>query len=173
MKSATNLIFFKIVYGMSLAGVSIGFPWLGAIGLIGFLIWHAKTSAHAKADFILVGIAILLGTLVDTINIHTGVLVYQESWPSASIAPFWIMVLWANLALIMNGALRWLQGRYLMAAAIGAVFGPLGYMLGVKLGTASYAGDKLEFFLVTGISWMIALPLLLLTAERLRQQQAT
>ena len=80
-------------------------------------------------------------------------------------------MLWANLALIMNGALRWLQGRYLMAAAIGAVIGPLGYMLGVKLGTASYAGDKLEFVLVTGISWMIALPLLLLVAERLRKQQ--
>jgi hypothetical protein len=45
-------------------------------------------------------------------------------------------------------------------------------MLGVKLGTASYAGDKLEFVLVTGISWMIALPLLLLIAERLRKQQA-
>ena len=173
MKSATNLILFKIVYGISLAGVSIGFPWLGAIGLIGFLIWHAKTSTHAKADFILAGIAILLGTLVDTINIQTGVLVYQEAWPSASIAPFWIMVLWANLALIMNGALRWLQGRYVMAAAIGALIGPLGYTLGVKLGTASYASGKLEFVLITGISWMIALPLLLLIAERLRKQQAT
>ncbi|MDG2155639.1 MAG: DUF2878 domain-containing protein [Gammaproteobacteria bacterium] len=172
MKSATNLILFKIVYGMSLAGVSIGYPWLGGVGLIVFLIWHAKTSVHAKADFILAGVAILLGTLVDTINIQTGVLVYHEAWPSAAIAPLWIMVLWANLALLMNGALRWLQGRYLMAAAIGALVGPLGYMLGVKLGTASYASDRLDFVLTTGVSWMIALPLLLLIAERLRQRQA-
>jgi hypothetical protein len=172
MKSAANLILFKIVYGLSLAGVSIGYPWLGAVGLLGFFIWHAKTSAHARADFLLVVIAVLLGTAVDTLNIQAGVLVYHEAWPSVHIAPFWIMVLWANFALIMNGALRWLQGRYALAAAIGAFFGPLGYVLGVKLGTAAYASDKLEFLLVTGTTWMIALPLLLFIAEKLRRHQA-
>ncbi len=169
MKSAANLILFKIVYGLSLAGVSIGFPWMGAVGLLGFFIWHAKTSSHAKADFILVAIAVMMGTIVDTINIHAGVLVYEEAWPSANLAPFWIMVLWANLALIMNGALRWLQGKYLLAAAIGAFIGPFGYTLGVKLGTANYASEKFDFVLVTGITWMIALPLLLCIAEKLRR----
>lgn len=169
MKSAVNLVFFKIVYALSLAGVSIGFPWLGAIGLIGFGIWHYRTSKHAKVDFILVIIAVVLGTAVDTFNIHIGVLTYEAAWPSHNLAPFWIMVLWANFALIMNGALRWLQGRYLLAASIGAVIGPLGYTLGVKLGTASYASDKLEFFITTGLTWAVALPLLLYVAEYLRQ----
>ena len=173
MKSAANLILFKIVYGLSLVGVSIGYPWLGAMGLLGFFVWHAKTSPHARADFILVGIAVILGAAVDTLNIQAGVLVYHEAWPSIHFAPFWIIVLWANFAIIMNGALRWLQGRYLLAAALGAFFGPFGYVLGVKLGTASYASGKLEFVLVTGITWMIALPLLLFISDKLRRRQAS
>ena len=171
MKSAANLILFKIVYALSLTGVSIGFPWLGAVGLLGFFVWHYKTSRHATADFILVAIAVILGAAVDTINIHAGVLSYEEHWPSESFAPLWIMVLWANFALIMNGALRWLQKRYVLAAFIGAIIGPLGYTLGVKLGTATYASSKFEFVFVTGITWMIALPLLLFIAEFLRKYQ--
>ena len=173
MKSAANLVFFKLVYALSLAGVSIGFPWLGAIGLVMFAFWHYRTAKYAKADFILVGIAVVLGTTVDTINIHAGVLTYEASWPSHNLAPFWIMVLWANFALIMNGALRWLQKRYLLASLIGAVIGPLGYTLGVKVGTAVYTSSKLEFIFVTGTTWAMALPLLLFIAEKLREHSNT
>jgi len=169
MRSATNFIFFKVVWALSLVGVSIGSPWLGAAGLCLFIIWHSRTSTHAPADFLLAAFAVVLGTLIDTVNIHTNVLVYEEAWPSEKLAPFWIMVLWANFALLMNGGLRWLQGKYLLAAAIGAFVGPLGYILGVRLGTASYASTKFEFALVTGTAWAIALPLLLFLAGYLRK----
>jgi len=164
MKSAANVIFFKIVYGLSLVGVAAGSPWWGAVGLVAFLIWNAKTSEHPQADLVLVGVAVALGTVVDTINIHTGVLVYAEHWPSNDVAPFWIMVLWANFALIMNNGLRWLHDRYFLAALIGGVFGPLGYLIGIKLDAASLGRSIPELILVTGVTWALALPFLLFLA---------
>jgi len=168
MKSAANLILFKVVYGLSLVGVAAGSPWWGAAGLIVFIAWHARTCSHARADFILAGTAVVLGLLVDTINIHSGVLVYNAAWPSPDLAPFWILVLWANFALIMNGGLRWLQGRYMLAAVIGAIAGPLGYVIGIKLNAAAYGSTLTELIVVSSISWAVALPLLLFLAERLR-----
>jgi len=171
MKAAANLVLFKIVWGLSLIGVSVGSPWWGAAGLIVFILWHYKTSEHAIADFVLAGIAVALGTIVDTINIHSGVLIYKSAWPSTQIAPFWIMVLWANFALIMNQSLRWMHGRYLLAMVVGAIGGPLGYMVGVSLDAASFGESRIAFFLITGTTWAIALPLLLYIAERLRKSQ--
>jgi len=173
MKSAANLVLFKIVWGLSLVGVSLGSPWWGAAGLVIFLAWHYKTADHALADFKLAGFAVALGTIVDTINIHSGVLIYESAWPSTQIAPFWIMVLWANFALIINQSLKWMHGRYAFAAIIGAICGPLGYIVGVKLNTASYGSGMLEFILVTGITWAIAVPLLLYAAEQLKQSMVS
>ena len=52
----------------------------------------------------------------------------------APFSPPWLIALWLNLAAALNFSLAWLKGRHLLAAAFGAVGGPLAYYGGAKLG---------------------------------------
>jgi hypothetical protein len=79
-------------------------------------------------------------------------------WPGPWSPP-WMISLWLNLAAALDGCLAWLRKRYLLAAALGAVGGPLAYCGGAKLGAASVlpgAGPVL----VLAAGWGVMMPLL-------------
>jgi hypothetical protein len=55
--------------------------------------------------------------------------------------------------------MSWLKGRFVLAAVLGAIAGPLSYLAGVKLGAAQW-GDETQALVLLGIIWAIAMPLL-------------
>ena len=153
-----NLIFFKAVWAASLAGVVFGYEWAGLVLLTFFVAWHARTSPTAHADFLLAAIAMSIGLLLDTLYIRAGLIVYEGSPLWQSFAPLWILGLWINFALTMNGCLGWLQQRRLLAGALAAVCGPASYYGGIAVGTARVTGEPAVLFGAIGIAWAIALP---------------
>jgi hypothetical protein len=161
-----NLFFFKVVWAASLAGVVFGYEWSGLVMLAVFIAWHARTSPTARADFFLAVIAMAIGLLLDTLYIRAGLIVYEGSSLWQSFAPLWILGLWANFALTMNGCLGWLQQRRMIAGLLAAVCGPASYFGGVALGTARVTGDPWLLFGAIGLAWAIALPLLLTLSAR-------
>ena len=52
----------------------------------------------------------------------------------AGLAPYWIVALWMLFATTLNVTFRWLQPRPALAAALGAVFGPVSYIAGAAVG---------------------------------------
>ena len=123
--------------------------------------------ATAKADFQLAGVSILLGFLIETAVIQTGILSYVNSITPTKFAPVWILILWANLALTLNGCLSWLQGRYWLASLLGALGGPLTYFGGMKLGAATTELPIVAAFVVIAVIYAFATPLLLLIARKI------
>ena len=156
-----NLFFFKAVWAASLAGVVFGYEWAGLVLLTFFVAWHARTAPTARADFLLAIIAMSIGLLLDTWYIRAGLIVYEGSTLSQSFAPLWILGLWVNFALTMNGCLGWLQQRRVLAGLLAAVCGPASYYGGIALGTARVTGDPVILFGAIGLAWALALPLLL------------
>jgi membrane protein implicated in regulation of membrane protease activity len=61
----------------------------------------------------------------------------------------------------LNSALYWLAGRPLLAAALGAVGGPLAYFGGVGLGALAFPGGLAWALALIAVEWAIAMPLLL------------
>ena len=86
MATVVNLTLFKLVWVLSIIGIVINWPWLGAIGLSGFLIWHGLKAPTAKIDFKLVLVAISLGIAMDTVLIYFGLIGYMEHTPSTATA---------------------------------------------------------------------------------------
>lgn len=156
-----NFVLFQLVWALSLYGVVIGYSWLGAAALLGFLIFHAATSRTARADFAVAVIAVLIGLVLDTIYIKTGLIAYNGELLWSGAAPLWILALWANFALTLNGCLGWLRERLRIAAALAFVGGPLSYYGGIAVGTAEITGDSVLLFGSIGLAWSIAVPLLL------------
>jgi hypothetical protein len=71
-----------------------------------------------------------------------------------------------SFALTMNGCLNWLHGRYILAAVLGFLGGPLSYFGGIKLGAAT-ADSLVPVLLVVAFCYALITPLLLLLAGRL------
>ena len=115
----------------------------------------------------LLAAAALTGLLLDTLFLQFGVLDYAHPLPSSEMAPFWIVVMWMNFALTLNLSMRWLQGRYALAAVLGLVGGPLAYIAGVELGAADWGMDMTSALVVIGIAWALAVPLLSGFARRM------
>jgi hypothetical protein len=172
LPSLVNLLFFKGVWLGSLIGAGSGRPWLGLLLLSGFLVWHLFHSEHRRVDLYLLAAAGVTGLVLDTLFLQLGVLNYAHPLPSADLAPFWIVLMWMNFALTLNLSMRWLQGRYWLAAAMGLAGGPLAYIAGVELGAAQWAMTTGSALLVIGLAWSLAVPLLAGFAHRLMSRPA-
>ena len=142
----SNLVLFKVVWAASLAGVVLGYAWLGLAMLFVFLGWHAKMAPTARADFALAAVAVFIGLLLDTLYIRAGLIAYNGELLWSGAAPLWILALWANFALTMNGCLGWLRQRRMLAAALAFVCGPLSYYGGIAVGTATITGEQWMLF---------------------------
>ena len=170
MNPFINLVFFQLVWIVTVLGVNLNRALPGLAILCIFLIMHAIISATPRVDMILASIAVTIGLVIDTVFIQAGLLSFEMNLPWPGIAPFWILILWANFALILNSGLRWLQGRYKIAAILGFIGGPLSYLGGVKLGAGELHVAPLTAFLVIGLCWAIVTPLLLMAARELTRR---
>ena len=168
-----NFVFFQLVWGISLAGVVYGYAWWGPAALCGFMVWHGATAPTARADFVLAGTAVVIGLVLDSVYARADLISYGGSMFWSGVAPLWILGLWANFALTMNGCMRWLQSRKALAAVLAFVFGPLSYYAGIALGAATIIGEQWLLFTAIGVAWAVVLPLLLGLAERFAERFAT
>ena len=167
MARALNFVASQAVWLLSLLGAGSGWHWLGAVAFALFLALHLWVSRTPRVDAMLALVAAGFGLVLDTGFAQAGVLAYAAPLPLAGIAPYWILVMWGNFGLTLNSSLAWLQQRPLGGALLGAVGGPLAYIAGVKLGAASVTVSPLVANAVIGLSWALALPLLLRLAGRL------
>ena len=77
---------------------------------------------------------------------------------SVGLLPLWVAALWLLFAATLNSSLAWLSGRPLLAAALGALAGPLSFKAGVGLGAGEYLTTPLHASAVLAILWSLALP---------------
>jgi len=162
----SNLLFFKLVWLASLLGVAAGYAWLGILTLTLFITWHAATAPTARADFAIALTAMLVGVLLDSLYVSSGLIAYKGELIWSDGAPLWILALWANFALTFNGCLQWLKERRMLAAGLAMVCGPLSYYGGIRLGTATVTGNDIALYALIGLGWSVAVPLLLWLLSR-------
>lgn len=87
----------------------------------------------------------------------------QIGWP----VPAWMSVLWVNFATTLDESLAWAGERPLLAAALGAVGGPLSYLSGEYAGTLT-VGPREGAVLALVVLWALAIPSLAWIAKSLR-----
>jgi hypothetical protein len=163
-----NLLGFQLVWLAAVAGAGKGLWWSGVLALVVFATLQLTFSAQRAADLRLMGVAAVIGLLLDSAWIWTGLIDFATPLPFAWLAPVWIIVLWLAFALTLNHSMASLQGRPWIAAALGAVGGPLAYSIAVHAWQAASLPDPAwHAYLAVGLAWAIVTPLLLALASRL------
>jgi hypothetical protein len=149
-----NMLWMQALWFGAVIGAAQGLLWLAPLLLMGFAFWESRPVRRVYGDFQLMLVAVLIGLILDTTWVRLGWIEFAASWALSERAPLWILLLWAGLALTLNHSLAWLQSRLVLAAALGAV---------------DIITESGMWFVGLGLSWALALPLLLWLASHLKQ----
>ncbi len=165
MRVLWNVFAFQAGWFACVLGAANESPWLGVIAVVVLVVLHALLAQKPFDELRLIGSAALIGFVWETFLVNTGWLVYSSETPVAGLAPVWIVALWANFATTLNLSLHWLKGRWVLAAILGAVGGPLSYFAGATLGGAVFTHPSAAA-LSLAVGWAILMPMLVIIATR-------
>lgn len=153
-------------------GAAEGMYWLGpavvAI-LVSLYLLFLRISRQGVRSVALMIITLgFLGTLLDSGQSALGLLSFQgaaTSW----LSPLWISALWFHFGTAIPAFHRLLGERFVLAAALGAVAGPMAYGAGMRLGAANFHPEVWPSLLSTALVWSFALPVSLRLYQSLRR----
>lgn len=164
-----NVILSQAAWFACVMGAANGMPWLGPAAVTVFLAICLKLSDKPKAELKLYAAAALAGFAFDTGMTSAGFFFPLPHLLPPPFSPPWLIALWPNLAAMLNVSLAWLRGRYLLAAAFGAVGGPLAYYGGAKLGGVVAMPGAYDL-LALSVGWAAMTPLLVWLAAYYRRK---
>ena len=168
-RAIANFILFQLAWFAAVVGGARGWPILGVLPAIVVVAVHLGSNlAQVKHEITLVLGVTTLGVIFETAFIALGTLRYARPDYNAALPPIWIIALWFAFGTLPNGSLKWLSGRILPQLLLGAVFGPLSYLGGVRLGAANLGEPIVTSLAIIGFGWALAMALIFQMADRLR-----
>lgn len=153
-----NFIAFQISWLACILGAAQGIPLIGPTVVAMFLALHLFLTPNATRELRLLLIAGAIGFVIDTLQAALGVFSFSGNGIFSWVSPPWMVALWLNLATALHTSLSWLTGRYIVAAILGAVTGPLSYYAGARLGALTFNPNPVASLAVLALVWGIAMP---------------
>ena len=160
-----NIILFQVGWFACVLSGATQRPWIGALLAIFIVAIHLLRAPVAEAEFKLILIAIGIGAVWDSMLVWLNLLHYSSGILIPHTAPYWIVLMWGLFATMLNVSLRWLRGRWLIAALAGSIGGPLAFYGGHRLGALEF-GDQTAALLALAIGWAVITPILMRLATR-------
>lgn len=160
-----NFGMFKIGWLSSVIGGAQQLPWLGPLAMFLIVAIHLFRATEPERELALVMLSGMIGACFDSVLVAMNWVTYPSGLFLESMAPYWIISMWMLFATTLNVSLRWLKGRYLLAAILGLIAGPLAYIGGEKLGGILFV-DRTAGLVVLSIGWGLIMPVLVALAER-------
>ncbi len=166
-----NLALYEAGWFACVLGAAWGQGGAGAALAGGLLLIHLALADDRRSEVKVVALCGAVGFILDSAQSLTGRLSFTGPllFPSGSgaVAPLWVVMLWLQLGTTLRYSLRWLRGRYLLAAAFGAGGGPVAFLAGERLGAATWGEPRWLTALSLAVVWGLATPALVFAAERI------
>jgi hypothetical protein len=160
-----NFVVFQAGWFSCVLGAANGMPWLGLIAVAVAVTLHLKMAANTQGEIQLIILAVTAGLIFDSLLMNSGWLLYPNGVLIPGIAPYWILAMWGLFATTLNVSMSWIKANIAVAALMGAIFGPLSYIAGQRLGGLQFI-DTTASIVALAVIWMIAMPLLVVAARR-------
>ncbi|WP_198969042.1 DUF2878 domain-containing protein [Xylophilus sp. ASV27] len=167
----TNVVLSQVGWFAAVLGAAHGWPATGAWLALALIGVHLALAPDTRGELRLVALAMAVGAMWDSALAAAGLIHYTAGQWAAWMAPYWIIVLWGLFATTLNVSLRWLQGRWWLAAVLGALAGPLSFAAGSRLGAAQFTHPVLAPA-VLALGWACLMPLLVRCAQQMARRAA-
>ena len=129
-----NFLAFQIGWFASVLGAGYGLWWVGPVVVALVIAAQAPWLRRRRATLVLLVASALLGYALDSALALMGWIRFTGEAAVGAPAALWMVMMWPNFAIMLEGALDWLRGRYALGAALGLIGGPLAYYGGAQLG---------------------------------------
>ena len=160
-----NFVLFQAAWFAGVLGAAHEMPLLGTLGVAAVIVWHVVVSARPAAEAKLVAAALGVGALFETVCVQLGQVAFTSGQPEPRLAPYWMVAMWGLLAIALNVTMRWMKRRWLLAAVLGAIAGPMSYAGGVRLGAAHFL-DATAAIATLAAGWALLMPLMMWLSDR-------
>ncbi|RFF28778.1 MULTISPECIES: DUF2878 domain-containing protein [unclassified Wenzhouxiangella] len=158
---------FQLSWPACVVGASWGIAgWSGPLVVAALVFWQLHPRRRHPNDWGMIALCLGIGFALDTLWVQWGLLAYAMPWPSSGFAPFWILLLWLALALVLNHSMSVFKHRLLLIGLLGAVGSPMSYYAGSRFGAVEWLAPAWQVVLATGLSWALLLPALFWLARR-------
>lgn len=153
-----NFMLFQLGWLVSVVGAARGYPAAGAVYAAAWAALHHCYIRRGRLhELLLVLAAAGLGFVVDSLLVLGGVIAFPAHASLGSPSTVWMVSLWVMFAMTLRHSLGWLRSRYLPAALLGAVFGPLAYWAGSRIGAIQIVDGALPAIAVAWAASMLGL----------------
>jgi len=171
MANILNFSLYQLGWFSCLLGAAAGYPLSGGLAALALIGVHLIFCVCRLRELQLILLVCLLGVLMDSLQQAFGLVHFRsaENWPLW--LPLWIFAVWAQFATLLRYSLDWLNRRYLPAALLGAVGGPLAYFGGVRLGAADFPQGTSAGLVSIGLCWLCVMPLILWIRRRIAPER--
>lgn len=166
MDGLLTFIAYEIVWFAAVIGAGHGRVWPGVAAAAVFSAWRLTVSSRRTVEARLFAAALLIGAALEFGWMRSGLIHYAASWPAPG-PPAWLLALWASFGLTIVPLFGYLHQRPWLAAAFGALGGPLSYSAAAHGWHAVILPQPpWRTLLALGLGWAAALPVLTVLARR-------
>ena len=156
-----NAILFYIIWWGCVLGIKYSHNYLGVLLTIFTGIIHLNSVLNPKYEIKLILSVGLLGLLVESFHLHSQVLEYNGYiYLNSLFPPLWILCMWLGFAATLNYSMFWMKDRWILMVICGAIFGPMSYIAGLKLGVLSFNFSYILSVIIIGTTWGISIPIM-------------
>ena len=165
-----NFIAFQVIWLLCVFGAAYGYPWLGPVAVVGWMLVHLKLhETIARQEMQLALFAALLGYGLDSIMVLLDIFQFTEPAQLGYPSALWMVALWLNLALTIRHSLAWLNHHYVWISLFGGIGGALAYWAGERIGAITMQDKALGLIVVFSV-WFFALPVIYLISNKLQHR---
>lgn len=155
-----NFIWFQSIWVIAILWQN---QYLGLLAIL--LVLHLVITANKKAELSLWVIGGSIGIAIDGTLTQLAFFIFPT--PSEWLPiPWWLVIIWLAFLGTLRHSLGYLLTKPRLACALGAVFAPISYFAGMRLGAVEFGRHLVTTGIVLAASWAIFMPLLVrLNAE--------
>lgn len=162
-----NIGSINIGWFICVLGAANGYNWLGPLFVAVLVAIHLNLIPARRRELATLAAAALFGYTIDSVMVLAGVFDFPAQAGVGAPSTVWMVALWVNFAMALNVALHWLQRKYLLAALLGAVGGPIAYFAGTRFGGLLAPAGITVLIGAVAVQWAIATPLVVAGAARI------
>lgn len=155
-RSLLSFVTFNLGWWVCALGPRYGMSWIGPLTMpiwLGLHIYFSPTKWGEALFLITLG---LLGFVIDTFLIHTGIFYII---PNSLFAPPWLICMWMLLGMTFESMLV-MRKNVLMMCLMGVLSGPLSYIFAQAVDILRYSNPQWISMSIHGLLWAAMMPLL-------------
>ncbi len=163
---------FNLVWLACALGAAQGYNSVGVCAALLFVVGHLWSRNWSRGEWLLIVAAGLAGAIAESVLGLAGVVHHNAAFAGGAVAPPWIIALWFAFGATITSSARALGAHAIVKAALlGALFGPLAYVAGARLGALTVGGPPWIAYAALSVVWAVAFPLLILLDRCLARRQ--